>query len=55
MDIKAYLEEKREFIDSYLKSYFETPSSPPILHEAMKYSLFARRQENQADPCACLL
>ncbi|MEW6068612.1 MAG: polyprenyl synthetase family protein [Nitrospirota bacterium] len=41
MYIKAYLKEKRELIDSYLKSYFEVPSSPLILHEAIKYSLFA--------------
>lgn len=41
MDIKIYLKEKRELIDSYLKSYFEAPSAPAILHEAMKYSLFA--------------
>jgi geranylgeranyl diphosphate synthase type II len=41
MDIKAYLKEKRELIDSYLKSYFNTPSEPSILHEAMTYSLFA--------------
>ncbi|MDH5768150.1 MAG: polyprenyl synthetase family protein, partial [Nitrospirota bacterium] len=41
MDIETYLKEKRELIDSYLKSYFDTPSEPSILHEAMKYSLFA--------------
>jgi geranylgeranyl diphosphate synthase type II len=41
VDIKTYLQEKREAIDSYLKSYFEAPSAPPILYEAMKYSLFA--------------
>lgn len=41
MDIKAYLKEKRELIDSYLKSYFSIPSEPSVLHEAMKYSLFA--------------
>jgi len=41
MDIKAYLEEKRGFIDSYLKSYFETPSLPLQLHESMKYSLIS--------------
>jgi geranylgeranyl diphosphate synthase type II len=40
-DIKAYLNEKRELIDSYLKTYFTAPSSPSVLHEAMKYSLFA--------------
>jgi geranylgeranyl diphosphate synthase type II len=41
MDIKAYLNEKRAIIDSYLKSYFDKPSSPAVLYEAMKYSLFA--------------
>jgi geranylgeranyl diphosphate synthase, type II len=41
MDIKTYLKENRELVDSYLKSYFETSSEPSILHEAMKYSLFA--------------
>jgi len=41
MNIKDYLSEKRELIDSYLKSYFAAPSSPSIFHEAMKYSLFA--------------
>jgi geranylgeranyl diphosphate synthase type II len=41
MDIKIYLKEKRELIDSYLKSYFETSSSPSVLLDAMKYSLFA--------------
>lgn len=40
-DIKAYLNEKRELIDSYLKSYFAATSAPSVLHEAMKYSLFA--------------
>ncbi|MEW6569910.1 MAG: polyprenyl synthetase family protein [Nitrospirota bacterium] len=41
MDINAYLKEKRELIDSYLKSYFEIPFSTSVLHDAMKYSLFA--------------
>jgi len=41
MDIKAYLEEKRGFIDSYLKSYFETLSLPLQLHDSMKYSLLS--------------
>jgi geranylgeranyl diphosphate synthase type II len=40
-DTKKYLHEKRELIDSYLRSYFDTPLSPSILHEAMKYSIFA--------------
>lgn len=41
MDIKPYLNEKRELVDSYLKTYFDRPSSPALLHDAMKYSLFA--------------
>ncbi|MEW6215511.1 MAG: polyprenyl synthetase family protein, partial [Nitrospirota bacterium] len=41
MDIKKYLKEKRELIDSYLESYFGIPSSPSVLNEAMRYSLFA--------------
>jgi geranylgeranyl diphosphate synthase type II len=40
-DIKTYLKEKRELIDSYLKAYFDTPFLPSVLHEAMRYSLFA--------------
>ncbi|MBM4137167.1 MAG: polyprenyl synthetase family protein [Nitrospira sp.] len=41
MDITAYLKEKKTMVDSYLKSYFSPPSEPSVLHEAMKYSLFA--------------
>lgn len=41
MDIKSYLKEKCELIDSYLESYFSIPSEPFVLHEAMRYSLFA--------------
>jgi geranylgeranyl diphosphate synthase type II len=41
MDIKIYLKEKRELIDSYLKSYFSVTRKPSVLHEAMSYSLFA--------------
>ncbi len=41
MDLEIYLREKKELVDSYLRSYFSIPSAPPILHEAMKYSLFA--------------
>jgi geranylgeranyl diphosphate synthase type II len=41
MDIKIYLKDKRDLIDAYLTSYFEAPSAPPELHEAMKYSLLA--------------
>jgi geranylgeranyl diphosphate synthase, type II len=41
MDIKAYLKEKRELVDSYLKAYFSIPGKPSYLHDAMTYSLFA--------------
>jgi geranylgeranyl diphosphate synthase type II len=41
MNIKNYLKEKRELIDSYLESCFNVPSEPRVLHEAMKYSLLA--------------
>jgi geranylgeranyl diphosphate synthase, type II len=41
IDIKTYLNEKRDIVDSYLKSYFKTPFKPSVLHEAMTYSLFA--------------
>jgi geranylgeranyl diphosphate synthase type II len=41
MDIKPYLTEKRELVDSYLKAYFDRPASPALLHDALKYSLFA--------------
>lgn len=41
MDIKPYLTEKRELVDSYLKAYFDRPTSPALLHDALKYSLFA--------------
>jgi geranylgeranyl diphosphate synthase type II len=41
MDIKSYLKEKRGLIDSYLESYFSITPEPFVLHEAMRYSLFA--------------
>src|SRR4030042_4410513 len=41
MDIKSYLKEKRELIDSYLESYFSIPSEPFVLHKAMRYSIVA--------------
>jgi len=40
-DTSRYLKEKRELVDTFLKSYFEKPFSPTILYDAMKYSLFA--------------
>lgn len=41
MEIKAYLEEKRTLIDSYLRLHFSALFEPSPLHEAMRYSLFA--------------
>jgi geranylgeranyl diphosphate synthase type II len=41
MDIKAYLKERREMVDSFLHSYFESCISPALLNDAMAYSVFA--------------
>ena len=41
MDIKKYLKEKKELVDSFLKEYFSSPSTPSILGESVTYSLFA--------------
>lgn len=41
MDIKAYLRERRELIDSFLASYFAYPVIPAHLNESMAYSIFA--------------
>jgi len=41
MDIQAYLKERRELVDLYLRNYFSIPIEPLILHRAMTYSLFA--------------
>ena len=41
MEIKAYLKEKKEIIDSFFREYFRDGSRPAVLHEAMLYSLFA--------------
>jgi len=41
MEIKSYLKEKKEIVDSFLKEHFFPPSSPPVLKEAITYSLFA--------------
>ena len=40
-DLKKYLQEKKELVDSYLREYFSRPINPERLHEAMRYSLFA--------------
>jgi geranylgeranyl diphosphate synthase type II len=42
MDIKRYLEEKKEIIDSALERYFPKEMEfPSILHKAVRHSLFA--------------
>lgn len=41
MNIKDYLESRRELVDSYLKDYFSEATRPERLYEAMTYSLFA--------------
>jgi len=41
MNIETYLRENRELIDSYLESYFSISAEPSLLHDAMRYSLFA--------------
>ncbi len=41
MDIKKYLKDKRDLVDSFLRSYFDTRVTHAILSEAMAYSVFA--------------
>ncbi|MBI5639356.1 MAG: polyprenyl synthetase family protein [Nitrospirae bacterium] len=41
MDIKKYLNGQKEAVDSFLRSYFREQIRPPVLQEAMLYSLFA--------------
>ena len=42
MDIKRYLEEKRDAVDRFLESVIPSAATPPTtLHESMRYSLFA--------------
>ena len=41
MDIKVYLKEKKEIVDSFLDHYLQQPFPPPRLQESMKYSLLA--------------
>jgi geranylgeranyl diphosphate synthase type II len=42
MDIKKYLEHKRQDVDRFLESAMPTEDAPPAtLHKAMRYSLFA--------------
>ncbi|MBI4684931.1 MAG: polyprenyl synthetase family protein [Nitrospirae bacterium] len=41
MDIKAYLREKKELVDVFLKEYFAPNFVPAVLKESITYSLFA--------------
>jgi len=41
MDIKAYLKEKKELVDSFLKDYFAPDLLPKTLKDSMVYSLSA--------------
>ncbi len=42
MDIKKYLEQKRDAVDGFLESVIPADSAPPAnLHKAIRYSLFA--------------
>lgn len=41
MDIKKYLNDKKELVDSFLHAYFKDQHRPTLLHEAMLYSIFA--------------
>ncbi len=41
MDLKRYLKEKKEAVDSFFRDYFKEQRRPAVLQEAMLYSLFA--------------
>ena len=41
MDLKKYLTDKREAVDSFFHCYFNEQRRPSVLQEAMLYSLFA--------------
>ena len=41
MDLKQYLTDKKEAVDSFFHSYFKEQREPPVLQQAMAYSLFA--------------
>ena len=41
MDIKTYLREKKELVDSFLKEYFSPNFIPAVLKDAITYSLSA--------------
>ncbi len=42
MDINNYLRQKKELVDDFLERYLPSPNEhPPIIHEAMRYSITA--------------
>jgi geranylgeranyl diphosphate synthase type II len=42
IDLKSFLEEKRELVDSWLDRFLPPENEPPtVLHKAMRYSVFA--------------
>lgn len=41
MDLKKYLKEKKEAVDTFFRDYFKEQRRPAVLQEAMLYSLFA--------------
>jgi geranylgeranyl diphosphate synthase type II len=41
MDLKEYITEKRNVVDSFFHRYFKEQREPPVLQQAMLYSLFA--------------
>jgi geranylgeranyl diphosphate synthase type II len=41
MDLKKYLTEKKETVDSFFRDYFKEQRRPEVLQESMLYSLFA--------------
>lgn len=41
MDLKQYLTDKKEAVDSFFHSYFKEQRKPSVLQQAMAYSLFA--------------
>jgi len=41
MNLKEYINDKREAVDSFFHGYFKEPGKPPVLQQAMLYSLFA--------------
>ena len=41
MDLKKYLDRNRELVDAFFRDYYMQPHTPPVLKEAMLYSVFA--------------